>query len=1000
MVFSSLVITPVNAENSGTQTVSETLVYSENFEEWATDNLLSKATAIDGKTGYYTATAAEGKTVNMYSAKAYNASVASMVGAVDATTEGVSDADHSGKVLKYVNNDGANDFIIVRLGSDASADLDGKITVLEYDMYLPSGTDKSIPETGLPSLSADKDRYDTHTRTVNALLINNSAKFSGGGSFSWTQRDNPAKFAVYNALNSGFDMGSWHKIKVVYTNGKAPSKDAPDTWRVYCDGNLVQGKLLANSGKTVVTEDVYDYLPRSYQYGPGPNQAADATDDSKNSFRDMSFQNEFLGLEFGTKGSATGTAKAIYYDNISIKTIDKTFDIDNIECNKTSFNAESDTIKVSFTTPVDETKLTEVQINDESGNVVNNAIKSIAVDSSDATKLTIALDPNVLGAGSKYSLIFPATFTDVYGQGLVRYYSATRSADAAKNTNFYSADIPKSSSLTACEFRTEYKMKTVYSENFEEWTTDNLLSKATAIDGKTGYYTATAAEGKTVNMYSAKAYNASVASMVGAVDATTEGVSDADHSGKVLKYVNNDGANDFIIVRLGSDASADLDGKITVLEYDMYLPSGTDKSIPETGLPSLSADKDRYDTHTRTVNALLINNSAKFSGGGSFSWTQRDNPAKFAVYNALNSGFDMGSWHKIKVVYTNGKAPSKDAPDTWRVYCDGNLVQGKLLANSGKTVVTEDVYDYLPRSYQYGPGPNQAADATDDSKNSFRDMSFQNEFLGLEFGTKGSATGTAKAIYYDNISIKTIDKTFDIDNIECNKTSFNAESDTIKVSFTTPVDETKLTEVQINDESGKAVNNAIKSIMLDMNDATKLTIALDSNVLELGGKYSLVFPATFTDVYGQGLLRYYSAARSADDAKGTQFYNADIPKSSSLTALTFATAKSKELNVADIKNQYDFAKGNYSETLSFYNITSNELPVWVVVAAYDAEGAMLCSNMIDKFTVSGNGNVEKDIEFIVDESLRKSVTSVKLFIWDTSSNMKPYMNWIPLYIAE
>ena len=72
----------------------------------------------------------------------------------------------------------------------------------------------------------------------------------------------------------------------------------------------------------------------------------------------------------------------------------------------------------------------------------------------------------------------------------------------------------------------------------------------------------------------------------------------------------------------------------------------------------------------------------------------------------------------------------------------------------------------------------------------------------------------------------------------------------------------------------------------------------------------------------------------------------------------------------------------------------------MVVAAYDAEGAMLCSNMIDKFTVSENGNVEKDIEFIVDESLRKSVTSVKLFIWDTSSNMKPYMNWIPLYIAE
>ena len=543
----------------------------------------------------------------------------------------------------------------------------------------------------------------------------------------------------------------------------------------------------------------------------------------------------------------------------------------------------------------------------------------------------------------------------------------------------------------------------VYSENFEEWTTDNLLSKATAIDGKTGYYSATAAEGKTVNMYSKKAYNASdnasVASMVGAVDATTEGVSDADHSGKVLKYVNNYGANDFIIVRLGSDVSADLDGKITVLEYDMYLPSGTDKSIPETGLPSLSAEKDRYDTHTRTVNALLINNSAKFSGGGSNSWTQRDNPAKFAVYNALNSGFDMGSWHKIKVVYTNGKAPSKDAPDTWRVYCDGNLVQGKLLADSGKTVVTEDVYDYLPRSYQYGPGPNQAADATDDSKNSFRDMSFQNEFLGLEFGTKGLATtGTAKAIYYDNISIKTIDKTFDIDNIECNKTSFNAESDTIKVSFTTPVDETKLSEILIKN-ADNVIENAVNTVELS-NDGRVLTMTINPTVISSKQTYTVNFPATFTDVYGQGLLRYYSVPRSDDAAKNTNFYSADIPKSSSLTALTFATAKSKELNVADIKNHYDFAKGNYSETLSFYNITSNELPVWVVVAAYDAEGAMLCSNMIDKFTVSENGNVEKDIEFIVDESLRKSVTSVKLFIWDTSSNMKPYMNWIPLYIAE
>jgi hypothetical protein len=452
MVFSSLVITPVNAENSGTQTVSETLVYSENFEEWTTDNLLGKATAIDGKAGYYSATAAEGKTVNMYSAKACNESVASMVGAVDATTEGVSDADHSGKVLKYVNNDGASDFIIVRLGSDASADLDGKITVLEYDMYLPSGKDKSIPDVGLPSLSADKDTYNTYAWAVNSLLINNSAKFSGGGSCIWAQRDNPAKFAVYNALNSGFDMGSWHKIKVVYTNGKAPSKDAPDTWRVYCDGNLVQGKLLADSGRTVVTEDVYDYLPRSYQYGPGSNKAADATDDSKNSFRGMSFQNEFLGLEFGSKGLATGTAKAIYYDNISIKTIDKTFDIDNIECNKTSFNAGSDTIKVSFTTPVDETKLSEILIKN-ADNVIENAVNTVEL-SNDGRVLTMTINPTVISSKQTYTVNFPATFTDVYGQGLLRYYSVPRSDDNAKNTGFYNKDIPSSSQLTALEFTT------------------------------------------------------------------------------------------------------------------------------------------------------------------------------------------------------------------------------------------------------------------------------------------------------------------------------------------------------------------------------------------------------------------------------------------------------------------------------------------------------------------------------------------------------------------
>ena len=541
----------------------------------------------------------------------------------------------------------------------------------------------------------------------------------------------------------------------------------------------------------------------------------------------------------------------------------------------------------------------------------------------------------------------------------------------------------------------------VYSENFEDWTTDNLLSKATAVDGKSGYYTATAAEGKTVNMYSAKAYSDSVASLVGAVNATTEGISDADHNGKVLKFVNNGGKSDFIMLRLGSGANADLNGKVTLLEYDMYLPSGTDKSIPETGLPSLSANQNEYKTYNYVENALRVNNSGKFSGGGTNVWAQRDNPAKFAVYNELNAGFEMGSWHRIKVVYTNGKAPSKDAPDTWRVYCDGNLVQGRLLADSGKTVVTNDVYDYLPRAYQYGPGGNKAADTTDDSKNSFSQMRFGDTFLGLEFGTNGLATGTAKAIYYDNISVKTIDKTFDIENIECNKSNFNAESDTIKVSFTTPVDGTKLTEVQINDESGNVVNNAIKSIAVDSSDATKLTIALDPNVLRAGSKYSLIFPATFTDVYGQGLVRYYSATRSADAAKNTNFYSASVPKSSALTALTFATAKSKELYVKDISGSYDSEKGSYAENLEFCNITSNsELPVWAVVAAYDVDGEMLCCDMIETFSVPANESLTKQINFAVGESVRDKVASVKLFVWNSAEKMAPYQDYVLVYSKQ
>lgn len=531
------------------------------------------------------------------------------------------------------------------------------------------------------------------------------------------------------------------------------------------------------------------------------------------------------------------------------------------------------------------------------------------------------------------------------------------------------------------------------------WSTGNLLATATA-ENTAGYYTVNASANTdspiTVRIFSEQMSKATSGTTidttgnnyyVGAVEAASETGIDATGRSKVLKYKNTylDGttAKYFVVNLLGPDA--DLSGKVAIVESDIYIP--TNVYTGEVQLPTLNGNAN-FTNMLASEAGFTLQRYGRITAQTGVYDTSTDRSANTTYVHKmaqLTQAYGQGSWHKLKMVYTDkGSAVSTENPDTWRVYVDGVLLEGSFLKESYGEKLSP-TYDFESRAYNYNKG-------TTESAASFKSYNMNSIFNGILIGGKGQAnpspTETNANLYFDNISVKTLDTKFALESVEAGSTNaFNAENNVIKLYFNLPVDAESVKNIKLVDASGDEVN-AIKSTEFTDGN-TELHITLDSDKIAGNTEYKVILPATVTDIYGQGLVTYYTPYRSTEAAKGdTKWYNTTVPTSSDKLAITVKTAKSGEIFIDDVTDGYDSTTGTFTKTITVNNVANENLPVWIVAAAYDDKNCMIGIDEVENFTLNANENTTKDISLTVETG--KTAKYIRIFVWNGDETMKPY----------
>lgn len=962
-------------------------VYTENFEDWSDNNLLEIATAGSSK-GYYVANAAKaGKDaipVNFYSTTATlgadgNADFTNnVIKAVNAETEGIGDASR-GNVLKYsMSSSAGSDFLMATLGfTSTPLDLSGKVTIIETDIYVPAG---GTGDHQLPS-PLHSEPFANYINTNNNLVVNGEMYILGQSGKYDTATDRTIN-ETYVAKKTGKNLSKdWHKVKIVMTdNGTSASPENPDTWRYYIDGELISGNLRDSSATGAKDVDItYDLEHREFNYVNGKFSNYDA-------------RGIFYGILLGGKNGNTSKSRVVYYDNIKVTTTDVKFAVDCTVTNANAFDAGVDTITATFTRPVDLNTTKYINVVDGDGTIIEDAVKTIE-PSKQNTVLKITLDGTKLIGNANYSISFSPRFTDVDGQGLVTYYNKYRSSEKAKSDAvWYSVNVPTTPDKVVAPFKTVPKhanVEVLYEENFDDWSNDNLLKTAaensslTHTSGK--YYKVNAAkedkDAIEVGIFNATANGFTVGAdgnadfdknFVQAVNAETEGVGDASR-GNVLKYANT--GSSFLQVALGY-TSKDLTGKVTVLETDVYLPNVT-RNSGDQALPSVLNSND-YNWYLSTNTNLMIQKGNLVAASGSYD-NNKDRTNGAYMHKSATKALGKGQWHKVKVVMTdNGANVSVDNPDTWRVYLDGKLLEGSYRTKSSGTNLTDvKVYDFEDRDYLY----------TSSEPYKFNKYDSSAAYKGILLGGKG---GTESTVYYDNMKVYTVDTEFDATVAVSSTERFNAVYDNIVATFTTPVDMDTVNNIIILDSEGNVIDKAIKTIVAE-DDDTVLNITLDADKLIGKEEYQVIFPATFTDIYGQGLVKYYNPYRSQNNTADAVWYSANVPVDSNKLVASFKTSKANEIYVDDVRDGYDAETGVFVNTIKFNSVSKEDLPVWCAVAAYKADNSMVgYADIGDAFTLVAGETVEKEVTFTVSEDNKDLVKYIRVFVWNGFDTMKPY----------
>lgn len=422
-------------------------------------------------------------------------------------------------------------------------------------------------------------------------------------------------------------------------------------------------------------------------------------------------------------------------------------------------------------------------------------------------------------------------------------------------------------------------VSTVFSEDFENydiatWSADDNVERV----GTTAMYNiiadGTTSGDWTINSTSMPA-NLGIISIVDAEE-ETDIIKDQNSHGQVLKYEITDSTGAFLLLR--RNANVNTRGKILQYEFDVYFPQGYKQA--QTSLPAKTNVKtDTTMSNYNNTDIMTHLTSKKLQGGGgqsSYS-ANRALDVKYECFSAItqngttneNAPLSADNWHHITVVADMSATATTTRPDTWRMYVDGVLQEFHYYAGGMDSTI---VYDVMKRDYA--------------SKSSgITGYSMSDTFYGLFLGGKGQAA-TEGALYIDNMNAKVIDTKFAVSGVSDINSSFDPDTDSIVYNFTTPVSENSLNHIKIIDKDGTAVDGAVSIRTLLSNGGKTLTLYIQGGLLRGSEQYKVVFPAQFCDIYGQGLVTYYSARRHSS---GMPVESATVAQSHEYEASIFTT---------------------------------------------------------------------------------------------------------------
>ena len=293
----------------------------------------------------------------------------------------------------------------------------------------------------------------------------------------------------------------------------------------------------------------------------------------------------------------------------------------------------------------------------------------------------------------------------------------------------------------------------------------------------------------------------------------------------------------------------------------------------------------------------------------------------------------LNKWSKVRIVIDV-------ADNSYRMYIDDVLVQ----AESGSSVKSD---------LRIGCERQELA-------------SFPTTFYGLAFGgyAKDDNDESKGATYYDNIKVTKIDTNFALSSYDEDVfASFNRDV-TGSLAFTTPVDADTVNEIYLASTDGTKVDGGITAAV-DTTDATKVNITLGDNVKK--GTYKLVIPEKFTDIYGQGIGTYGAEKKE----------------------IAVTILKAAEIFIDDVLDGYDSTTRTFSKTLTVNNVATEDLPVWIVAAAYDERNCMIgFAETGEIFTLGAGQKTTKDISLTVEAG--KTAKYIRIFVWNGDDTMKPY----------